>query len=462
MKGAPLNREDLFDKFLQRSLTRAEAEALKALLKDDPKAGRALVEHVNEASLLVRVASQMPCAVPAGGEIVKLPEADKAEAETGRRPWRWKPVAVAASLAALAAAAWFLPPLRPELQATVALSNGEVTILRGAGSLPAEADLRLQRGDVVQTGPNSRATVVFDGEATRVELQPDVLAKFTLSRRGKRIELSQGSIEATVAPQPAGRPMVLSTLHAEAKVVGTRLLLASEISSTRLEVNEGRVQFTRRNDGQSLLVKDGFTATASPNIEFSLRPFLPAPWASKDIGPVRLKGQARFDGVAFGLRGAGQDTCCSKDQFHFVYQPLEGDGEISACLRQVEFTDPEAKAFVMIRQTLQTASPQISLGATASGGLELEHRARKDSRIERVGWTPGPCWLRVARRGEVLTASKSADGSNWIEVGSRTNRMPKRVYVGLGVTSYNHAALSGSLFDGVRVTPLPPPAAPPK
>src|SRR6185503_5583781 len=116
----------------------------------------------------------------------------------------------------------------------------------------------------------------------------------------------------------------------------------------------------------------------------------------------------------------------------------------------------------MIRQTLQTASPQISLGATASGGLELEHRARKESRIERVGWTPGPCWLRVSRRGEVLTASKSDDGSNWIEVGSRTNSMPKRIYIGLGVTSYNHAALSGSLFDRVQVAQLPATAKPPK
>ena len=457
-----MNREELFDKFLQRSLTQAEAAELKRLLKSDPQAGRALVEHINEASLLVRVASQMPGVLPATGEIVELATAREATAENGRRLSRWRTVAMAASFAVLAVAAWFVLPLRPELQAAIGMTSGEVTILRGTGSLPAEANLRLQQGDIVQTGPNSRATVVFDGEATRTELQSDAQAKFTLSRYGKRIELSQGSIEATVAPQPSNRPMMLSTLHAEAKVLGTRLLLASEVSSTRLEVNEGKVQFTRRNDGQSLLVRTGFTATASPNTEFSLRPFLPSPWASKDIGAVGLKGQARFDGVAFRLRGAGQDTCCTKDQFHFVYQILEGDAEISACLREIEFTDPEAKAFVMIRQALQTASPQISLGATASGGLELEHRARKESRIERVGWTPGPCWVRVARRGDVLSAYKSTDGSNWVEVGSKTNQMSRRVYIGLGVTSYNHAALSGSLFDHVNVAHLSAPAAPPK
>jgi ferric-dicitrate binding protein FerR (iron transport regulator) len=452
-----MNREELFDKFLQRSLTPAEADELKALLKNDPQAGRAFFEHVNEASLLVRVASQMPGVLPVTGEIVELAAAREGASRTARRAFRWKTVVMAASLAALAVAAWFFLPLRPELQAAIGMISGEVTILRGSDSLPGETNLRLQQGDLIQTGPNSRAVVVFDGETTRAEVQPEALAKFTLSMRGKRIELSQGSIEITAAPQPANRPMVLSTLHAEAKVLGTRLLLASEVSSTRLEVSEGKVQFTRRNDGQSLLVRNGFTAIASPNIEFSLRPFLPSPWTSKDIGAVGLKGQARFDGVAFRLRGAGQDTCCTKDQFHFVYQILEGDGEISACLREIEFTDPEAKAFVMIRQSLQTASPQISLGATASGGLELEHRARKESRIERVGWTPGPCWVRVARRGDVLSAYKSTDGSNWVEVGSKTNQMPKRVYIGIGVTSYNHAALSGSLFDRVNVANLSPP-----
>ena len=53
-----MNREELFDKFLQRSLTRPQAEELKRLLRDDPAAGRALVEHINEASLVVRVDSR--------------------------------------------------------------------------------------------------------------------------------------------------------------------------------------------------------------------------------------------------------------------------------------------------------------------------------------------------------------------------------------------------------------------
>ena len=176
------------------------------------------------------------------------------------------------------------------------------------------------------------------------------------------------------------------------------------------------VEFIRHPDGQSLLVKNGLTAIASPNTEFCTRPFLPAPWASKDVGAVRLHGQARFDGTLFRLRGSGQDTCCKKDQLQYVYQTLESDGEISACIREIEFADPESRASLMIRQNLKTTSPQVSLGVTASGGLEIEHRAQTESRIERAGWAAAPSWVRLARRGDIVTAYKSTDGTNWVQM----------------------------------------------
>ena len=222
-----MNREDLFDKFLQRTLTRAEAEELKALLKRDAEAGRALVEHVNEASLLVRIGSQMQSAPADTSEIIRLHTAAQSAASPTRRASAWKWAALAAGFAVLAAAAWWLFPTTTELRATVSMINGEVTLLRGDKTLPVETGFKLRQGDVIQTPPQGRAMVVFDGEATRVELQADARAVFSVSRKGKRLELSQGALEATVAPQPAGRPMTLLTLHAEARVVGTRFLLSA-------------------------------------------------------------------------------------------------------------------------------------------------------------------------------------------------------------------------------------------
>src|SRR6185369_17031407 len=142
-----------------------------------------------------------------------------------------------------------------------------------------------------------------------------------------------------------------------------------------------------------------------------------------------------------------------KDQFHFTHQSLDGDGEIIARVREIEFTDPEAKAMLMVRQNLRTASPQVSIGITAAGGLELEQRAKVESSLQRVGQTWPPAWLRLVRQGPVIKAYSSENGSDWTAVGSYSNGMSGRVYIGLGVTSYNHAALSTAIFDQVRFSP---------
>jgi hypothetical protein len=338
------------------------------------------------------------------------------------------------------------------MQATLLLSSGEVTLLRAGKSLPAEPGLHLQAGDVLQTAPQARGVVALENEGSRVELLGGSQCQFKTARRTRRVELTQGSLEATVVPQAKGRPLLFCTLHAEARGNGSRFVMASEISSTRLEVGDGTMEFTRRSDGESVQVRKGFTAVASPNVEFAVRPFLPDPWRSQDIGAVGLRGRASFDGQSFRVRGAGQDTCCRKGQFHFTHQSLEGDGEIIARVREIEFTDPEAKAMLMVRQTLRTASPQVSIGVTAAGGLEVEQRAKVDSQLQREGQAWPPSWLRLVRRGLVIRAYSSDNGSDWTPVGTYTNGMAGRVYIGLGVTSYNHAALSTAVFDQVRLS----------
>lgn len=444
-----MNQEELFDKFLQRALTREDSEQLKVLLKQDPEAGRRFVEHVGETSLLIRVGSQLQSvsATPAN----ELAVAQRRPGLPRLSPFGWKWAAAAAGLLALVIPAWLALRAGPEFRATLATSSGEVTILRDLESIPAEAGTALQQGDTLRVEPQARAIVTFDGEATRVELQGGAQVKFTESHKGKRMELSQGALEATVAPQPRNCPLTFLTLHATARVLGTTLVLASEVSSTRLEVGQGSVEFVRRSDGKALLVNKGFSATAGPGAEWCARPFLPAPWRSQDVGAVGLHGQARFDGSAFRVRGAGQDTCCKKDQLHYVYQPLPGDGEILACVRAVEFTDPEAKASVMIRRSLKSASQQVSLGLTASGRLEFESRTGAESRVRRTGYSSTPCWLRLVRQADTITAFKSADGTNWIHMASEDLASGERACIGLGVTSFNHAALSTSVFEHVTV-----------
>ena len=99
-----MNREELFDKHLRGELSADETAQLKQLLANDPAAGRAFVEHVNETALMVRVGSQLQSAQQTENIVpLKLSDGDSEKLGThGIRPSAfWRVAALAACLAAL-------------------------------------------------------------------------------------------------------------------------------------------------------------------------------------------------------------------------------------------------------------------------------------------------------------------------------------------------------------------------
>ena len=77
---------------------------------------------------------------------------------------------------------------------------------------------------------------------------------------------------------------------------------------------------------------------------------MPAPWATQDVGNPLVAGDASYAAGSFTLSGAGVDIWDVADQFRFVYQPLDGDGEIVARVESLQATDVWAKAGVMMRE----------------------------------------------------------------------------------------------------------------
>jgi hypothetical protein len=56
---------------------------------------------------------------------------------------------------------------------------------------------------------------------------------------------------------------------------------------------------------------------------------LPPTWLDQDIGSVSVRGSASYASGAFTLRSVG-NIGGTGDSFHFLYQPLTGDGSIVA------------------------------------------------------------------------------------------------------------------------------------
>jgi hypothetical protein len=140
--------------------------------------------------------------------------------------------------------------------------------IRAGGRPKAKEGLELRAGEALETtGPESSTALRF-ADGTLLQLDGDTrLGRVADTESGKVVDLLQGAVAAEVVKQPAGRALVLTTPHAEARVLGTRLRLAVEPDGTRLEVREGRVRFTRTRDGSTAEVGAGaFATTSAPRV----------------------------------------------------------------------------------------------------------------------------------------------------------------------------------------------------
>jgi hypothetical protein len=206
---------------------------------------------------------------------------------------------------------------------------------------------------------------------------------------------------------------------------------------------------------------------------------VPAPWTSLDIGNVGMPGASGRSRRQFQVRGSGGDIWAEADAFHFVHQPVSGDFEIVARLMSLENTDENAKAGVMLRETVAPDSrnafmmafptmPASAPGAYPMGkGSRLQFRAKAVDNLTGFydltsisGATPdaAPIWLRMTRRGGLVTGFVSADGTTWLRDGETTLTLPGQVLAGLAVTSHDNNDANVAAFEGLRITALTDPA----
>ncbi len=151
------------------------------------------------------------------------------------------------------------------------------------------------------------------------------------------------------------------------------------------------------------------------------------------------------------MQGSGTDIYYSPDQFHYVYQPLNGDGEIVARVVSVQNTNDSAMAGVMIRQSLTDSSPYAMIEILAKKTSGFQWRLTAGARSFSNGSSGGiPYWIQLVRAGNNFTAYRSTNGTAWTQVGATTTvNMTASVYVGLAVTAHNNAALCTAVFDNV-------------
>lgn len=173
----------------------------------------------------------------------------------------------------------------------------------------ARPDMPFRSNDTLRTvGSDGFAILVFH-DGTKLALAGDTTVVCTEDFAQKRIFVREGHVEADVARQPVGKPMVLVTPTAEARIMGTRLALSAIGNSTKLSVADGKVLLRRFSDGRSVTVPGGYQAVASTRSELAARPIPPVPdtWSEDLEGGLPEEWQAGqwvTDDLPQGSRGA--------------------------------------------------------------------------------------------------------------------------------------------------------------
>ncbi len=189
-------------------------------------------------------------------------------------------------------------------------------------------------------------------------------------------------------------------------------------------------------------------------------------WNCADVGNPAQSGSQSLSGGSWTVTGGGADITGTSDQFHFLYRSMAGDGSGSA--RGVSQSAPStnAKAGVMLRQTLDAASPYYALLASPGSGIKVQVRTTQGGTTTKLANPTGamPVYLKVTRAGDTYTAYTSGDGVSWTLVAgsSITFTMPTTLLAGLAVNPHNATGLSAVVFDTVQIGsgPPPPPPAP--
>jgi len=239
-------------------------------------------------------------------------------------------------------------------------------------------------------------------------------------------------------------------------IAGAKVIVPSDTNKSILYYRVSRVGENQMPPLGKNVVDDKAVAVLDKWI-ISLRavvPSLPRGWTDADIGNVGVGGEASFNNGNFNLLASGSDIWENSDAFHFASRTLTGDGSIVARIVSVQYTDPWAKAGVMLRENNSPGSKYVFMGVTGQGGSIFQSRAGTD---DLSNSTDGPAaklphWLKLTRSGNSFLGYVSADGTNWITGGSGQLAMNKTLSIGLALTAHNNSVLNSTLLDNVTIS----------
>jgi hypothetical protein len=174
-------------------------------------------------------------------------------------------------------------------------------------------------------------------------------------------------------------------------------------------------------------------------------------------------GSAGYDAVksTYTISGGGLNTWAAADAFHFVWKKVPAASDVSLAAT-IEFAPAAAgaeahrKAFLMVRQTLDTDSPYADACLHGNGLTAIQWRDTKgDTTYETQAQTNAPKRLRIEKRGDYLSISFGSSDKDLQPAGGACKvKFSGDIYLGIGVCAHNAARIEKAVFSDVAVNTL--------
>jgi len=189
-----------------------------------------------------------------------------------------------------------------------------------------------------------------------------------------------------------------------------------------------------------------------------------------DIGNPTITGSSTIQENVLKIIAGGADVWGVKDEFHFSYIETKGDFDMTARIESLSAPHLYTKAGLMAREELTNNCRHIFFQVFPNnkprnknnGGYEFQYRQTKAGEMKAIypataiGIPKFPVnypntWIRLKRVGNDFTGLYSSDGKTWIVYASYSLDLPKKIYLGLAVTSHNTKETATALFRDITL-----------
>jgi hypothetical protein len=281
-------------------------------------------------------------------------------------------------------------------------------------------------------------------------IQPACEASVSLYAKGSVRSDNQGSFVAKTVISAQANALTGAHFFIQAKVSGVQTF-----TTGGTETSAKRAAYARFNLRRSTPTS---MPTNTPN-------GCPSSWTCEDIGSPHVTGTqvltTTTDGITWTVQGAG-GIGNNTDIFHYVWQPLTGDGTARARVTGATTIGEyeAADAGVMLRASSDPDAPYYFayFVPTFQGGIVfVDYRDGQGHTVQRLATLRPrgvPVYLGVKRAGNSFTAYTSDDGATWAPLnGSRVTLavMGHTVEAGLAAASFQIGWLTTATFDHVSV-----------